>query len=67
MNLRSKTKKAVYEGRMIECTEEEYPQVRQTLLDLMSEEGRSEAATQVASAELQRLDTLFKNEDESCH
>ena len=63
MNLKRKTKQTVYEGRLVECTGEEYPQVRQTLLDLMSSDGRSEAATQIASCELQRLDKLFNKED----
>ena len=62
MNLRRQVTRRVYAGQMIECSSNEYPIVRQTLLNIMSGDGRLEAVTQVAACELQRLDVVFNKE-----
>lgn len=61
MQLTRRVTESVYAGRLLACTAEEYLTVRETLLGLMSQDGRLEAASQVAACELQRLDAAFED------
>lgn len=58
-NLRRETINKIYAGTLLECTPDDYPEVRKALLGLIAKEDRLDTAIQVASCELQRLDALF--------
>jgi hypothetical protein len=51
---------AVYHGRLVECTADEYPEIRRALQDQAGKQidGGDHLRAQIALMEVQRLDTV---------